>query len=80
MAGPKENNLECLVLDAVENCPLTDEAKAVVAWKKANHFGSGNFEEWLGYLFNASSLSSNDKSPIKSVRWKDDVALTADGS
>ncbi len=79
MAGPKERNLECLVLDAVENCALTPEAKAVVAWKKANHFGSGNFEEWLGYLFNASSLTSSDKSPIKSVRWKDDVALTADG-
>ena len=41
--------------------------------------GSGNFEEWLGYLFNASSLSSNDKSPIRSVRWKDDTDLTADG-
>lgn len=79
MAGPKNKNLECLVLDAVENCPLTDEAKDVVAWKKANHFGSGNFEQWLGYLFNASSLSSSAKSPIKSVRWKDDTDLTADG-
>lgn len=78
MAGPKANNLECLVLDAVENCALTNEAKAVIGWKKANHFGDGNFEEWLGYLFNASNLTHGEKSPIKSVRWKDDVALSTD--
>ncbi|MBY6240072.1 SIR2 family protein [Methylosinus sp. Sm6] len=79
MTGPSVNNLECLVLEAVESCPLTDEAKAVIAWKKTNHFGSGNFEEWLGYVFNASSLSSSNKSPIKAVYWKDDVLLTATG-
>lgn len=78
MAGPPANNLECLVLNAVENCPLSNEAQTIIAWKKANHFGSGNFEQWLSYLFNASSLTDGDTSPIKSVRWKDDVALTAD--
>lgn len=79
MAGPKENNLECLVLDAIENCPLTKEAKSIVAWKKANHFGSGNFEDWLSYLFSATSLSNNPKSPIKSISWKGDVELTIEG-
>lgn len=78
MAGPEANNLECLVLNAVENCPLSKEAKEIIAWKKANYFGSGNFEDWLGYLFNASSLTGDDKSPIKSVLWKDDITLTAD--
>lgn len=79
MAGRKENNLECLVLDAVESCSLTAEAKAVIEWKKTNHLGSGNFEEWLGYVFNASGLTSSERSPIKAVRWKDDTALTSDG-
>jgi len=78
MAGPETNNLECLVLNAVENCPLSKEAQAVVAWKKANHFGSGNFEDWLGFLFNASGLTASDKSPIKSVLWKNNISLTAD--
>lgn len=39
MAGRPETNLECLVLDALENCPLSAEAKQIVAWKKANGFG-----------------------------------------
>lgn len=79
MSGPEENNLECLVLDAVEKCSLTPEAKAVIAWKKTNDFGTGNFEDWLSYLFNASNLTGDAKSPIKSVRWKDDIALTDKG-
>ena len=34
MAGPLENNLECLVLDAVEQCNLSNDAKAIIEWKK----------------------------------------------
>ena len=70
MAGPKDNNLECLVLDAVEKCNLTDAAKAIIGWKKRNDFGRGNFEEWLSYLFNVSQLVEADKSPVHSVHWK----------
>ena len=70
MAGPADNNLECLVLDAVEQCGLSDDAKAIVEWKKANGFGEGNFEEWLSYLFNASGMVAADPSPIHSVSWK----------
>ncbi len=76
MAGPANNNLECLVLDAVENCALSNEARGVIAWKKANHFGSGNFEEWLSYLFNAGNMARGDRSPVKSIQWKNDIALT----
>ena len=36
MAGPADNNLECLVLDAVDHCPLSDEARAIIKWKKDN--------------------------------------------
>ena len=70
MAGPPENNLECLVLNAIEQCDLSDDAKAVIEWKKANDFEHGNFEEWLSHLFSASSLSKTDHSPIDSVVWK----------
>ena len=74
MAGPTENNLECLVLDAIEQCHLSDNARAVIEWKKAHDFGQGNFEEWLSHLFNASNLSKADHSPIASVAWKRDAA------
>lgn len=70
MAGPPENNLECLVLDAVEQCPLSDDARAVIEWKKANNFGQGKFEDWLSHLFNASGLARADHSPIDAVAWK----------
>ena len=70
MAGPAKNNLECLVLDAVEHCGLSKNAKAVIEWKKSNGFGEGNFEEWLSYLFNASGMVATDGSPIHSVSWK----------
>lgn len=76
MTGSKDRNLECLVLDAVEKCELSSAAKSIISWKKENHFGSGNFEEWLGYLFNASSLSSSKKSPIEAVKWKPDTTLS----
>lgn len=87
MSGPAANNLECLVLDAVEQCPISINAKQSLAWKKANDFGKGNFEDWLTYLFNASTLSTLDHSPISSVKWHapektkgtpEEVALTID--
>ena len=72
MIGPAENNLECLVLNAVENCTLSEDARSVIKWKKAHDFGQGNFEEWLSHLFSASSLSKANNSPISSVTWKID--------
>jgi hypothetical protein len=79
MAGPHDNNLECLVLDAVEECPLPPAAKALVAWKKKHDCGKGNFEDWLGYLFNASGLTDPAHSPIKSVVWKGEPSPAGDG-
>ena len=76
MAGPHENNLECLVLNALEKCTLSDEAKSIIGWKKANGFGSGDFEPWLSYLFGASDFTSGESSPIESVLWKDSTQLT----
>lgn len=70
MSGPPANNLECLVVDAVEQCPLSDEAKAVLQWKKNNGYGGGKFEGWLSYLFNAGSLLAPASSPFQSVLWK----------
>lgn len=80
MSGPQDNNLECLVLNAVEKCGLAAEAKAVIGWKKKNDFGGGGFEDWLSYVFNVSHLTSDEKSPIKSVRWKDDGDLPSDAA
>lgn len=73
MAGPPANNLECLVLDAIEQCPLSKDAIAMLEWKRGQRLGQGNFEEWLSYLFNASSLSNADHSPIDTVTWKRDT-------
>ena len=70
MGGPTKNNLECLVLDVIEQCQLSDEAKKIIQWKKMNGFGDGGFEDWLSYLFNASGLTKSDKSPIDTVSWK----------
>jgi hypothetical protein len=70
MAGKPENNLECLVLDAVEQCPLSAEAKAILDWKRNTDFGKGHFEDWLGYLFNATGLTEPKHSPIGNVMWK----------
>lgn len=79
MAGPKANNLECLVLDAVEKCDLPKQARAILEWKKGHwpqdDRGPNNFEPWLSYVFNASSLTHDEASPIESVAWKDGVAL-----
>jgi SIR2-like domain len=79
MSGPAKNNLECLVLDAVERCNLSEAGKALVAWKRKNDWGRGNFEDWLGYLFNASGLTTPAHSPIKSVTWhREDDGAAAD--
>lgn len=73
MAGPKANNLECLVLDAVEKCELSDTAKNIVNWKRENNFGNGDFESWLSYLFNASDMTTAKNSPVAEVAWHGDT-------
>lgn len=78
MAGPAGSNLECLVVEAVERCALGEQARAVINWKKSNNFGTGQFESWLSYLFNSSSLVKSVDSPIHSVIWKDNISLGAD--
>lgn len=74
MAGPKANNLECLVLDAVAHTPVPEAAKAVVRHRMSewpdNGSGPLGFENWLSYLFNVSGLTSSDQSPIHSIEWK----------
>lgn len=77
MSGPAANNLECLVIDAVQHCPITNAAKAVLAWKKANNFGKGEFEDWLTYLFNASGLLKPTRSPLQGVAWKSNSASSS---
>ena len=69
MAGPHQTNLECLVLDAIAECDLPENAKKVIEWKRSNNFGTGNFEDWLSYLFNASNLTDGEGSPIQAVGW-----------
>ena len=70
MTGPEENNLEHLVLDAVELCDLSDEAKSLINWRKENGLGEGGFEEWLSFLFNANNIVKGNETPIHSVTWK----------
>ena len=77
MTGPPANNLECLVLDAVERCDLSESARRLVDWKRRNDFGKGNFEQWLSYLFGTRELAAA-QSPIESVVWKDKADLDAD--
>lgn len=72
MTGTKKRSLECLVLDAVEHCNFSEDAKSVIKWKKDHALGKGNFEEWLSHLFSASSLYKAGYSPISSVTWKKD--------
>ncbi|WP_395517072.1 SIR2 family protein [Pseudorhizobium flavum] len=85
MAGPRANNLECLVLGAVENCQLADDVQAIIRQRKAQwppkvDSGPLGFEDWLSYLFNASELSKPEKSPISTVKWKgeDSIGLDCD--
>lgn len=76
MTGPKENKLECLVLDAVAKCGLGKEAKSVIEWRESNGYGTGNFEQWLTYLFSTSNISSDVSSPIQSIVWNKDTKLS----
>lgn len=78
MAGPRTNNLECLVLDAVEKCELPPKAASILRHRKATwpteeNGGPLGFEDWLSYLFNASGLTNPDSSPVEAVVWKGDV-------
>lgn len=75
MAGRRANNLECLVLDAVQQCTLAEDAEAIVRhrvslWPAESALGPTGFEEWLSYLFNASEMAKPERSPIHAVRWK----------
>ena len=74
MAGPPETNLECLVLDAIAECDLSEKAQKIINWKRSNNFGTGNFEDWLSYLFNASNLTEGEKSPIQAVGWHQETS------
>jgi hypothetical protein len=80
MTGPAGSNLECLVLDAVEECAISADARALISWKRKNDFGKGNFEDWLSYLFNASGITKSVHSPIKAVTWKGEVPTTGGGT
>lgn len=78
MAGPRRNNLECLVLDAVEKCPLPKRAEAILKhrkgqWPSDENNGPVGFEAWLSYLFNASGMTSPDESPVEAIIWKGDL-------
>lgn len=70
MSGPVDNNIECVVLDAIKQCPLSAAAKSIVDWKMANGFGTGDFESWLSFVFNGFRLTSTAGSPIDAVLWK----------
>jgi len=73
MAGKPDTNLECLVLNAVQNCNLDEDAKAIVRHRMAlwpEDRGPSGFEDWLSYLFNAFELPTSENSPIHTVRWK----------
>ena len=71
MSGPEDNNLGCLVLNAVRECSsLPSDARAIIEWKISDGFGKGNFEDWLSYVFGASDFASSEGSPIDEVKWK----------
>lgn len=83
MAGGRANNLECLVLDAVEKCELADDVQAIIRhrkaqWPKKVETGPLGFEDWLSYLFNASELAKPVKSPIRMVKWKGEDIIGMD--
>lgn len=80
MAGPRSNNLECLVLDAIELCDLRPRIASIIrhrksTWPECKESGPSGFEDWLSYLFNASVLTQSDNSPVESVTWKGDSSL-----
>ncbi|BBK42799.1 hypothetical protein STVA_28190 [Allostella vacuolata] len=75
MAGRRTNNLECLVLDAVQRCALDQQTAAIIRhrmsrWPVEPDRGPTDFEAWLSYLFNASELPKPAMSPIRAVRWQ----------
>lgn len=74
MAGPKENNLECLVLDAVQATDIPEAAKSILRHRMSewpnDKGGPADFEDWLSYLFNVSSLTATSTTPIDSIQWK----------
>lgn len=76
MAGPESNNLECLVLDTVANCPISENAKQIIAWRKSNGFGDGGFENWLSHIFRVSDFIDQEASPISTVDWKGGVSVS----
>ena len=83
MAGRRATNLECLVLDAVQQCALAADAAAIIRdrisfWPDTPEQGPTGFEKWLSYLFNAAELSKPEKSPIGAVTWKGKDANGAD--
>lgn len=82
MAGPKANNLECLVLEAVSHTPVSETAKALIRYRMSEwpdgNCGPQGFEDWLSYLFNVSSLTSSDQSPIRTIEWKGKNAENAE--
>jgi hypothetical protein len=78
MAGPRANNLECLVLNSVEKCAISPRAASIVchrkaAWPATENNGPLGFEDWLSYLFNAAGLASPERSPVEAVVWKGEV-------
>lgn len=70
MAASEENSLENLVLNTVEHCDISDNAKAIINWRKKNKHRKGSFEEWLSFLFSANRLVRGEQTPIHSVAWK----------
>ncbi len=83
MAGGRANNLECLVLDAVEKRSLPNDVQSIIRhrkaqWPKEVNKGPWGFEDWLSYLFNAAQLSKSDESPINAVKWKGKDGSDAD--
>lgn len=82
MAGGRVTNLECRVLEAVQQCDLTPDIAAIIQnrislWPTEPKWGPVGFEGWLSYLFNAAELSHPKSSPIHAVSWK---GKASDGS
>ena len=77
MAGPEKNNLEHLVLNAVEQCNISEEEKAIIAERKDSPNPS-SFEEWLSYLFNVPNITEAKSSPVSRIYWKggDNIELS----
>lgn len=82
MSGPRSNNLECLVLEAVNRTHIPTSAKSIVnhrisSWPENENIGPSGFEDWLTYLFNVSGLVEDESSPIHSIEWRGKDASNA---